>query len=141
VTRLFFAQLTALLFITISFMGCGPSPEAAERERTLRAIDALRDAPSDALAERRRLLNELERQATSTPRAVEAQRACVKAYRALLDGTEHESAVRTQLADGGTIPPSLLFLLSEAEKEIKQSAEAIPGCEKAVAELRLSPGR
>jgi hypothetical protein len=103
----------------------------------LHALDALRDAPGDALAARRKLLADLETTPATAPSAVRARDACAAAYRLLLDGTELERGLQAELAGDGGAAASLVPRLLEAERKIKQSGTLMPDCEQASAELRL----
>ena len=102
----------------------------------LAAIDALRDAPAADLPGRRRLLDGLEKHEAQTPLARRARDDCAAAYRLLIEGNEATEAVRKALAHPETAPPTTLSDLAAAEEKIEKSGEAMPGCEKAAAELR-----
>jgi len=128
----------AALFALALLGGCGHSPEAIERERFLPVLDALRDAPKGEIAERTRLLGELERLSLETPLAVRARDACVKAYRPLLEALELERAVKQGLEGASPPDPMLLSRITTAEAKVEQSSLAMPGCEQAVAALRLT---
>ncbi len=133
-------ELAALfaLFALVLVGGCGPSPEAIERERVLGTIDALRDAPKGEIIERTRLLEELERSSLKTPVAARARDACLKAYRPLLEALELERAVKQGLEGASPPDPMLLTRIATAEAKVEQSSLAMPGCEQAVAALRLT---
>lgn len=118
-------------------LGCGRPTEAAERDRVLHALDALRDAPSDALSMRRRLLADVEAVPATVPGVVQARDTCALSYRLLLDGTEIERGVQAELAGDAGAAASLLAKVIEAERKIKQSGTLMPDCEQAIAELRL----
>lgn len=129
----------ALLLLSFSLPACGNPHEAAERDAVLRALDALRDAPSTDLPRRRGLLSALEHTAATVPDALHARDTCVAAYRPLLDGTELQEGIRAELAKADPAP-SLVGRLLEAEAKIKQSATVMPDCERAIAALRLPAG-
>jgi hypothetical protein len=103
----------------------------------LHALDALRDAPGDALAARRTLLTDLEATAATAPSAVRARDTCAAAYRLLLEGTELQRGVRAELEGDGGAAATLVPRLLEAETKIKQSGARMADCEQASAELRL----
>lgn len=127
------ASFTALLLLLAA---CGPSPEAVERDRVARSIDALRDAPSDALEQRRKLLEDLERQPTSFPPAERAKRDCAAAYRLLLDGTALEKKVEAALHKDEPPTAAVARDLIDAEAKIRKSAALMPDCQGSLAELR-----
>jgi hypothetical protein len=131
---------TALASAAIFFasQGCGPSAESIEAARALRAIDALRDAPSEPIADRKKLLESLERLSLTIPRGVAARDACVLAYRALIEGSELRAKVQASLDAPSKIDPSVLRDLVAAEDKIKESQKAMPDCDRTVSELRLS---
>ncbi|WP_437927027.1 hypothetical protein WMF37_49695 [Sorangium sp. So ce291] len=117
--------------------GCGPSAEQQEADALLHAIDALRDAPSEPRAAREALLAQLERQPASTPPAASARDTCARAYRLLLDATAAEARVRALLeAPAGAAGPEALADLAAADAKVKESAEVMPRCAEALAELR-----
>jgi hypothetical protein len=118
-------------------LSCGRPTEAAERDRVLHALDALRDAPSDALPMRRRLLANVEAVPATVPGVVQARDICALSYRLLLDGTEIELGVQAELAGDAGAAAALLGRVIEAERKIKQSGTLMPDCEQAIAELRL----
>ncbi|WP_437689006.1 hypothetical protein [Sorangium sp. So ce176] len=125
--------------------GCGRSAEQHEADALLRAIDVLRDAPSEPRAAREALLAELERQPASTPPAVSARDTCARAYRLLLDATAAEARVRALLeAPAGSAGPGTLGDLTDlaaADAKIKESAETMPRCAEALSELRRAARR
>ncbi|UQA61241.1 hypothetical protein [Polyangium aurulentum] len=129
--RLAFLFAAALAVVA----GCGPSAETLEQRRVLAAIDALRDAPAMDVPARRRLLDALDKQEAQSPLARRARDDCAAAYRLLIEGNEATEAVRKALAHPETAPPTTLSDLAAAEEKIKKSGEAMPGCEKAAAEL------
>lgn len=124
------------LALALVAAACGPSAEEREAAAVLRAADVLRDAPAEAGARRRELLAELERAPAASPRAARARDACVKAYRALLDGAALEAKVRAALSGTAAPSPADLANLLEAEAKIKESAAAMPDCEAGLADLR-----
>ncbi|WP_437967209.1 hypothetical protein WMF04_47970 [Sorangium sp. So ce260] len=120
--------------------GCGRSAERQEADALLRAIDVLREAPSEPRAAREALLAELERQPASTPPAASARDTCARAYRLLLEATAAEARVRALLEapDGAAGPGALADLadLATADAKVKESAEVMPRCAEALANLR-----
>jgi hypothetical protein len=125
------------LAAALALAACGPSPEAVERERILRAADALRDAPGPvASAPRRRLLEELERQPASAPSAARARDACASAYRHLFDGDDITLEIQRAVDRGEAERPDLPRKLQEAEAALAQARAQMPGCEQALADLR-----
>jgi hypothetical protein len=116
--------------------GCGPSPEQREAAAVLHAADALRDAPGQPVAPRQALLADLERTPASSPAAVEARDACVKAYRPLLEVGALQPKIQAALANPTRIDPVTLGELAEAERKVKESAASMPACDRALAELR-----
>jgi hypothetical protein len=127
----------AILALALLAKGCARPEEAAERERVLHALDALRDAPGDALEARRKLLAEVSAATATAPGVVRARDTCALSYRLLLEGTEIQRGVKAELAKGGGEPSALLPRLVDAERKIKQSGTLMPDCEQAIAELRL----
>src|SRR5262249_47052188 len=125
----------------LPLLGCGPKEDAAERARVLHAIDALRDAPSDALEQRRKLLDDLARQAVTTPETTRARATCAAAYRYLLDGTELEKKVEAALRKDEPPTPAVAQDLIDAEAKIRKSRDLMPECEEAIGHLRLPGGR
>jgi hypothetical protein len=126
----------AALGLLLIAAACGPPAEVVERERLLAAIDALRDAPSADTRRRRGLLEALERQAATTPPAVEARDACASAYRALLDADDLGTEMLHALNRGEGPPPDLPAQLREAEAKAAQARSRMPGCESALTRLR-----
>src|SRR4051812_15671102 len=109
--------------------GCGRPAEADDRDRVLHALDALRDAPGDALPERTRLLDALAATNAISPRAARARDTCVAAYRLLLSGTSLGRGVQADLtSDAGPAAATIPRLL-EAERKINQSRTLMPDCE------------
>jgi hypothetical protein len=125
---------SALLLASLA--ACTPSAESIEQRRVLGAVDALRDAPATDLAGRRKLLEALEKQEASSPFARRARDDCAAAYRFLIEGNEATATVSRAIARPDTAPSTTLSDLAAAEEKIKKSAEAMPACEKAAAELR-----
>ncbi|XXX76513.1 hypothetical protein WMF30_53580 [Sorangium sp. So ce134] len=125
--------------------GCGRSAERQEADALLHAIDALRDAPSEPRAAREALLAELERQPASTPPAASARDTCARAYRLLLEATAAEARVRALLeapeGAAGPAAPSDLADLASADAKVKESAEVMPRCAEALADLRRAARR
>ena len=116
--------------------GCGPSKEKLEAERVLRAIDVLRDSPPEPLAAREALIVELEKQKASYPLAVEARDKCARAYRLLIEGKALQAKVGTWLNKPGGETTEVLRDFLAAEAKVKESAEAMPDCSEAAANLR-----
>ncbi|WP_437599363.1 hypothetical protein [Sorangium sp. So ce590] len=130
------AALAALAAVAAA-PGCGRSAERQEADALLRAIDVLRDAPSEPRAAREALLAELERQPASTPPAASARDTCARAYRLLLDATAAEARVRALLeAPDGSAGPGALSELAAADAKVKESAEIMPKCAEALSNLR-----
>jgi hypothetical protein len=135
-------SLAALLFFPlVGAAACGPSPEAVERDRTLRAIDVLRDAPTEAHGPRRRLLQDLEGLNVTLPAAARARDACASAYRLLLDGRELERRVAAALQREAPPGAAVVQDLLDAEAKISGSAALMPDCDRTVAELRRPGAR
>jgi hypothetical protein len=126
----------AFAFALALVAGCTSAAESIEERRVLGAIDALRDAPATDLPGRRRLLDGLEKQEAHGPLTRRARDDCAAAYRLLIEGAEGTAAVTKALAHPETAPPTTLSDLAAAEEKIKKSAEAMPACERAAAELR-----
>ncbi|WP_437724081.1 hypothetical protein [Sorangium sp. So ce861] len=121
---------------------CGRSAEEQEADALLHAIDVLRDAPSEPRAGREALLAELERQPASTPQAASARDTCARAYRLLLEATAAEARVRALLeAPEGPAAPAALSDLAAADAKVKESAEVMPRCGEALADLRRARRR
>jgi hypothetical protein len=130
------ARLFVLPLVAAAFLGC-PSAEALEDRVILAALAALRDAPAEDLANRKKLVGELEKKPATSLLARRVRDDCARAYRLLVEGQEATATVTRAMArPGGTT--SLLADLARAEEKIRQSEEAMPACEKAAAELRLS---
>jgi hypothetical protein len=121
--------------------GCGPSAEAQEAARVLRAIDALRDATAEPLSAREGLVADLERQEAKSEKAARARDACAKAYRLLNEGKSLQARVEKALATPGSSGLDTLRDLGAAEAKIKESASAMPDCDSASSALRLGQGR
>lgn len=131
----FFAVLVVFV-LALALGACGPSQEKIEAERVLHAINKLRDSPSEHLAGREALVTELERTPAASPPAVKARDACARAYRLLVEGKKLSERVAKQLADPKTMTLEVGRDLAGAEAKIAESAEAMPACETAVADLR-----
>ncbi len=130
-------RITLCIFPAIALFACsGPSPEKLEAERVLRAIDSLRNAPSEPLEPRIQLLNSLKKEPTQTQEATRARDACVKAYSHMLEGQTLKSKVKEALSDPKKLSPAIALDLSEAEAQIKQSIDAMPECSEATFQLR-----
>jgi hypothetical protein len=130
------AARLALALALVCF-SCGRPAEAVERDRVLHALDALRDAPAEALAERRELLADLAVMEARGPFVVRARDTCAAAYRFLLDGTELRRGVQAELETDAGPTTSLVPRLLDAETKIKQSGALMPDCQAAIAALRL----
>jgi hypothetical protein len=124
------------LNLALQCVGCGPSQEKLEADRVIRAIDVLRDAPAEPLSARAALVTDLERQQASFPLAIEARDTCARAYRLLIEGKTLQASVTKALAtpEGATI--DTLRDLVTADAKIKESAWAMPDCDRASADLR-----
>jgi hypothetical protein len=134
----------ARLALAALVLACGTSAEEREAAAVLRAADALRDAPSEAAPQRRALLAALEGAPAADPRAARARDACTRAYRLLLDGNDLQARVQAALdprgprgaGAGGDPPAGLLGDLAAADAKIRESAAAMPECDRGLAELR-----
>jgi hypothetical protein len=115
---------------------CGPSAEDVERDRIVRAVDALRDAPGGAVEARRRLLDELERQPAAAHPAALARDTCASAYRHMLDADAATLDIQRTIEAGEAARPDLPSRLAEAEANVAQAKELMPPCERALADLR-----
>jgi len=126
----------ALVFFA---MGC-TSEERREELAVLSALDALRGAPSEDLAGRKKLIDALRMTRTSTERGIAARDTCVGAYSLLVEGKESTAKVKAALAGraSGTALLDAAQELLRAEQKIKDSEEAMTSCEKASGALRLS---
>jgi hypothetical protein len=122
----------ALGFLLIT--SCGRSRERSEADRVLHAIDALRDAPGSAKAQRQELLSTLEKEKAEGEAADRARAACSKAYRLLLEANALTEKVASEL-DAGAMQ-TVVQDLREADAKQKASAEAMPHCDEAAADLR-----
>jgi hypothetical protein len=131
----------AVLLAAVATSACGPSAETLEAQRVLRAIDVLRDAPTEPLSAREPLVADLERQEAKAPAALRARDACVKAYRLLLEGKTLHAGVEKQLSTPGGASLDTLRDLAAAETKIKESSEVMPECSRAAADLRLRAGK
>ncbi len=128
-------RVTAQAAIACAIASCGRSAELAEADRVLHAIDALRNSPADALDARTQLVTDLEKQEATLPESVAARDRCASAYRLLVRGKRLAERVKKGLADPRTVDPSVLSDLVDAEATIKASAEAMPACDTARADL------
>jgi hypothetical protein len=129
-------SLLLAALVTPVLCGCGPSKEKLEAERVLRAIDVLRDSPPEPLAAREALIVELEKQQASHPLAIEARDKCARAYRLLIEGKALQAKVGTWLNKPGGETAEVLRDFLAAEAKVKESAEAMPDCSEAAANLR-----
>jgi hypothetical protein len=134
VTRGLRAAVAAILLVAGA--ACGPSAEDVERDRVLRAIDALRDAPAQATEARRMLLDELERQPAVAAPAVLARDTCASAYRHMLDADATSRDIQRAVEAGEADRPDLPRKLAEAEANVAQAKLLMPACERALVELR-----
>jgi hypothetical protein len=121
--------------LAIAMMGCGRSGELAEIDRIGRAVDAVRDAPGDAVDAREKLVAELAGQAATLPEAVAARDRCAEAYRLLVDGKRLSARVKSAMKDPASMGPGVLADLVAAEEKVKASAAAMPACDTARAAL------
>src|SRR5262249_7259544 len=71
------ASRIAIAIAILSSTACRRPADAGDRERVLHALDALRDAPGDALPERTRLLDALAATTAISPGPARARDACV----------------------------------------------------------------
>jgi hypothetical protein len=126
----------AALVVAVAVAGCGPSGEDVERDRVLRAIDALRDASAQASEARRLLLEELEHQPAVGAKAVRARDTCASAYRHMLDADATTLDIRRAIEAGEAERPDLPQKLADAEANLTQAKELMPACERALVELR-----
>lgn len=122
--------------VFIALAACGPSPEQLEAERTLRAIDKLRNAPSEPIEARMELLKQLEKEPAQTQEAKRARDACVKAYSHMLEGQTLKRRVSEALKDPSKLGADTVRDLGEAESQIKSSIEFMPECSEATFQLR-----
>ena len=129
-------SLVLAALVTPVFCGCGPSKEKLEAERVLRAIDVLRDSPPEPAAAREALVVELEKQQATYPLAIEARDKCARAYRLLIEGKALQAKVGTWLNKPGGETTEVLRDFLAAEAKVKESAEAMPDCSEAAANLR-----
>jgi hypothetical protein len=134
-------SLAALVLLASIAVACGPSAETLEAQRVLRSLDVLRDAPSEPLSAREQLVADLERQEAKAAASVRARDACVKAYRLLIEGKTLQARVEKQLATPGGASLDTLRDLAAAEVKIKESADAMPECDRAASDLRMGPAR
>lgn len=119
----------------LALAACGPSAEDLEAAAVVRAANVLRDAPSDPLAERQVLLDELARRPASGDAAA-ARDACVRAYRPLFESAALRARVEAALADPARLDGRALVDLEEAEVKIKESAAAMGECDAGLAAVR-----
>ena len=130
--------LSAALLLAVSQAGCGDPGSEAERARVLYALDALRDAPAEALSARADLLTALaSAPAHDGSPAAGARDACVAAYRPLLEGSALTAELRAETGKGSEHLVAAAPKLLEAEQKIEQSRAKMPACEAAAARLRL----
>jgi len=132
------ALRTLALGLALAAGACGPSAEKLEADRVARSIDVLRNAPAGSTTSRLHLVEELEKQPATGKLAVSARDACARAYRSFEEASLLEAQVRKAMADPATMTPSLLDDLATASAKIEASKEAMPGCERAVSELRMA---
>jgi hypothetical protein len=130
------AAAALALNLGLQAAGCGPSQEKLEADRVTRAIDVLRDAPPEPLSAREALVTDLERQQASFPLAIQARDACARAYRLLIEGKALQASVTKALATPGGATIDTLRDLAGADAKIKESAAAMPECDRASADLR-----
>lgn len=121
--------------------GCGPSEEKLEKERVLRAIDVLRDAPSEPASAREALVADLEKMPVKGEAPARARDACARAYRLLIEGKALQKRVEEQLKPPAGGAPSGATLdtlrdLAEAESKIGESKARMEDCASEVAALR-----
>jgi len=124
--------------LSIPLAGCSFG-EHAEDRAIIAAIGALRDASSDDLGRRMRLVEELEKKPATSALGRRARDACASAYRTLVEGQEAADRVRRGLAGPASeAPKNLLADLAASEEKIRKAEAEMPSCEKAAAELGLS---
>jgi hypothetical protein len=126
------------LALALAATACGPSAEKLEADRVARSIDVLRNAPAETTTSRLHLVEELETQPATGKLAVSARDACARAYRSLEEASLLEAQVRKGMADPSTMTPAMLQDLVVAGEKVEASKAAMPGCERAVSELRMA---
>jgi hypothetical protein len=130
------SALALIASVTLGAAACGPSAEEVERDRILRAVDALREAPAGAVEARRLLLDELERQPAEASKALLARDTCASAYRHMLDADAVTLDIQRVVEAGEAQRPDLPRRLDEAEANVAQAKLLMPACEAALAALR-----
>lgn len=126
----------ALAALALMAAACGPTGDDVERDRVVRAIDALRDAPGGGIEARRLLLADLEHQPAAAPPAALARDACVAAYRPMLDADQASREIQRAVEAGEADRPDLPARLADAEAKVTEAKRLMPACERALAELR-----
>lgn len=126
------------LAIALAATACGPSAEKLEADRVARSIDVLRNAPAGSTASRLHLVEELAKQPATGKLAATARDTCAAAYRSLEEASLLEAQVRKAMADPSSMTPGMLQDLVTAGEKLEASKAAMPGCERAVSELRMA---
>lgn len=120
----------------VGLSGCGPSEEQLERARVLRAIDVLREAPSEPASAREALLADLEKMQVKGEAAARARDACARAYRLLIEGKALQVRVEEQLKTPSGATVDTLRDLAQAESKIDESKARMQDCTSDAAALR-----
>ena len=130
--------LASLLLAPSLLAGCnGAEKVRAERDRVSRKVEALRSAEDVDLDVRRKLLAELEKDATKDPLGMAARDTCASAYRALIESLTQSEEVEAAMKTGQRIDPfDMKRKLDAADKLIGRSEEDMPKCDKAASDLR-----
>lgn len=131
--------VAAALLVAVSLLAAcnGADKVRAERERVGKKIDTLRGADDTDLSVRRKLLADLESDATKDPLGIAARDICASAYRALLESLAQSEEVEASMKLGERIDPiDMKRKLDAASKLIGQSEEDMPKCDKAATDLR-----
>lgn len=129
----------ALGLASVALGACGASAEEQEAERLLVAIERLRAAPASPTEDRTPLVDALAAASATTPAALAARDACVRAYRALEEANGAERRARKALdivAQGGLLGAEVLTDVALAESRLAESRDAMPTCEAAQSALR-----
>lgn len=137
-------RATLCVALGLCAAACGASAEEQEAERLLVAIERLRAAPASPTEDRTPLVDALAAASATTPAALAARDACVRAYRALEEANAAERRARKALeivAQGAPLGAEVLADVSLAEGRLTESREAMPTCEAAQAALRRGKGK
>jgi hypothetical protein len=137
-----FAPLPLVIAVVVALIssGCGGAEKTrAERERVAKKIDALRNADDTSLETRRKLLRDLEDDATKDALGVAARDACVSAYKALLESLTQSEEVEATMKLGERLDPiDMKRKLDAASKLIERSEQDMPKCDKAATDLKTA---